>query len=68
MLGVDPGLHLTGYGMIETTGRTIRVIEAGVIRTDPRAPLADRLAELHAGLCDVIAEWRPAAIALEDRL
>jgi crossover junction endodeoxyribonuclease RuvC len=52
--------------MIETAGRTIRVVEAGVIRTDPRAPLADRLAELHAGLCDVIAEWRPVAIALED--
>ena len=66
MLGVDPGLHVTGYGMVETAGRTIRVVEAGVIRTDPRAPLADRLAELHAGLRDVIVDWRPAAIALED--
>ena len=66
VLGLDPGLHLTGYGMIETAGRTIRVVEAGLIRTDPRAPLADRLAELHAGLCEVLAEWRPDAIALED--
>lgn len=66
LLGVDPGLHSTGYGMIETAGRTIRVVEAGVIRTDPRAPLADRLAELYAGLRDVIAEWRPGVIALED--
>ncbi|HET7263257.1 MAG TPA: crossover junction endodeoxyribonuclease RuvC [bacterium] len=65
VLGLDPGLHLTGYGMIET-GPVLRVAEAGVIRTDPRAPLADRLAELHAGLCEVLAEWRPDAIALED--
>jgi len=66
MLGLDPGLHLTGYGLIETAGPELRVADAGVIRTDPRAPLADRLAELYAGLRDVMAEWRPAAVALED--
>lgn len=66
VLGVDPGLHLSGYGMIETAGPGLRVVDAGVIRTDPRAPLADRLEELHAGLREVLAEWRPAAIALED--
>ena len=66
MLGLDPGLHLTGYGMIETAGPVLRVADAGVIRTDPRAPLVDRLAELYAGLREVLAEWRPAAIALED--
>lgn len=66
MLGLDPGLHLTGYGMIETAGPALRVAEAGVIRTDPRAPLSERLAELYAGLREVLAEWRPGAIALED--
>ncbi|HLW47666.1 MAG TPA: crossover junction endodeoxyribonuclease RuvC [bacterium] len=66
ILGLDPGLHLTGYGMIEATGPGLRVTEAGVIRTDPRAALADRLGELYSGLREVLAEWRPCLIALED--
>lgn len=66
MLGLDPGLHVTGYGMIETAGPALRVADAGVIRTDPRAPLADRLAELYDGLREVLTEWRPRAIAMED--
>jgi crossover junction endodeoxyribonuclease RuvC len=66
LLGLDPGLHVTGYGLVEWSGPSIRAVDAGVIRTDPRAPLVDRLAELYAGLRDVLSEWRPGAIALED--
>jgi crossover junction endodeoxyribonuclease RuvC len=66
VLGVDPGLHLTGYGVVEAVGPALRLSEAGVIRTNPRAPLADRLGELYHGLREVLAEWRPAVIALED--
>jgi crossover junction endodeoxyribonuclease RuvC len=66
LLGLDPGLHVTGYGLVEAAGAALRVAEAGVIRTDPRAPLVDRLADLYAGLRDVLTDWRPGAIALED--
>jgi crossover junction endodeoxyribonuclease RuvC len=66
ILGLDPGLHVTGYGMVEAVGPVLRVAEAGVIRTDPRASLADRLGELYAGLRGVLADWCPGVIALED--
>jgi len=66
LLGLDPGLHVTGYGMVESRGATLRAVDAGVIRTDPRASLVDRLSELYAGLREVLAEWRPGAIAVED--
>jgi crossover junction endodeoxyribonuclease RuvC len=52
--------------MVEAVGPALRLSEAGVIRTDPRAPLADRLEELYEGLREVLAEWRPGVIALED--
>jgi crossover junction endodeoxyribonuclease RuvC len=52
--------------MVEAAGPVIRLFEAGVIRTDPRATLVDRLAELYEGLRDVLTEWRPAVVALED--
>jgi crossover junction endodeoxyribonuclease RuvC len=66
ILGLDPGLHITGYGLVEASGPALRLSEAGVIRTDPRAPLVERLGELYRGLREVLAEWRPGAIALED--
>ena len=46
ILGIDPGLRRTGYGCIECSGVTDlpRVVEAGVIRLSPRAPVAERLA------------------------
>jgi crossover junction endodeoxyribonuclease RuvC len=52
--------------MVEALGPALRLSEAGVIRTDPRAPLVDRLGELYDGLREVLAEWRPGVIALED--
>ncbi|HLN14606.1 MAG TPA: crossover junction endodeoxyribonuclease RuvC [bacterium] len=66
ILGIDPGLYLTGYGIVETTGRGIALVEAGLIRTNVRASLPDRLHELYAGVRDVLADGRPTAIALED--
>jgi len=66
ILGIDPGLHLTGYGVVEATSRGVALVEAGLIRTNVRASLPERLCELYAGLRDVLAECRPAAIAIED--
>jgi crossover junction endodeoxyribonuclease RuvC len=68
-LGVDPGTSITGYGVIETGNGTPglgRLIECGVITCGRRTALAQRLAELHAGITDVIARHAPHALALED--
>jgi crossover junction endodeoxyribonuclease RuvC len=67
ILGIDPGLQRTGYGVIEAPGGAAppHLVEAGVIRTDPAAPLPQRLAEIEAGLAAVLAEFRPDAAAVE---
>jgi crossover junction endodeoxyribonuclease RuvC len=65
VLGIDPGLAVTGYGVIASGGRP-QAVAVGVIRTDPAAPLAERLAELYDDLAAVIAEHRPAVAAIEE--
>jgi crossover junction endodeoxyribonuclease RuvC len=66
VLGIDPGLSRCGYACVEAGGRgPARARAIGVIRTDPHDPLPARLAELHAELCDLLAEVRPAVVAVE---
>ena len=66
VLGIDPGLNITGYGVIEiTTGRAPKVCEAGVVRGKTRESLTARLLEIHEGVVDVIKSLKPSAMALE---
>lgn len=64
VLGVDPGTRVAGWGVIACEGNRARLVGCGVVRT--KGPeMGDRLAQLHAGLLDVIDRHRPAAMALE---
>ena len=65
ILGIDPGLHLTGYGAIESRGGDWAILEAGVIQTDPRLPMPQRLERLHQDLCGLLAEIKPDLAAIE---
>jgi crossover junction endodeoxyribonuclease RuvC len=65
ILGVDPGLNITGYGVLEVVGGRLRLCEAGVVRGKSKHSLADRLLEIHDGVCDVISSLRPSVLALE---
>jgi crossover junction endodeoxyribonuclease RuvC len=65
VLGIDPGLSTTGYGVVEAHGDRLRAVAAGAIRTTPGAPDGSRLAELFADLEDLIAEHHPGEVALE---
>lgn len=65
ILGVDPGLNITGYGVVEIERGAIRVCEAGVVRGQAKQSLAVRLAEIRAGVADVIASLKPDAMAIE---
>ena len=69
ILGIDPGLERTGYGVVETlvgAPGAMRLLEAGIIRTSAKDALAARLAEIHTGLAAVLAEFRPDAVAVEE--
>jgi len=62
VLGIDPGLTTTGYGLI-APGPRAEV--AGVIRTSPKTPVAQRLLELFRDLSSLVAEYQPAVVAIE---
>jgi crossover junction endodeoxyribonuclease RuvC len=66
ILGIDPGLNITGYGVIEPAAKGLCVVEAGVVRGRSRGSLDKRIQEIFEGISDVIASLHPAAIALEE--
>ncbi len=66
ILGVDPGSHRTGYGVIETDGRRHALVEKGVIAPVPALGLAERLHFIHRGIAEVIGRVRPDVLAVED--
>jgi len=65
VLGIDPGLNRTGYAVVERDGRGGRLIEGGVIRTDRERSLPDRLVEIGESLREVIREYEPGLMAVE---
>jgi crossover junction endodeoxyribonuclease RuvC len=66
VLGVDPGLRQTGYGLLDASARGPGLVDAGIIRTSIRSSLPLRLRELYAGFVQVIEEGRPELIVMED--
>ncbi len=66
LLGLDPGLRLTGWGVIDSTGSRLTYVADGVVAADPLAPLAQRLAQLHDGLVAVISRHHPEGAAVEE--
>src|SRR6266478_1181230 len=66
VLGIDCGTEHTGYGLIESDGRTHRMIAAGCIHTSPKAPFESRLLTIARGLREVIAAHTPDTAAVEE--
>ena len=65
VLGIDPGLNITGYGVLESVDGRLRVCEAGIVRGLARGDMAARVAEIHQGVVGVIASLRPTVMAIE---
>lgn len=65
ILGIDPGLHTTGYGIIEGKGVSISLIEAGYIRTNPKEEMQSRLAHIHKAIGKIIRKFKPDVLVLE---
>jgi crossover junction endodeoxyribonuclease RuvC len=66
ILGLDPGLACTGWGVIAASGNRLSHVANGHIRTDSKAELSARLCTLHAALTALMAEHRPDAAAVEE--
>ena len=65
VLGIDPGLSVTGYGVIVSRGERLQAVAAGALRTSPGGADAARLAELFADLERLLGEYRPSEVAVE---
>lgn len=65
ILGIDPGLRITGFGIIEKTGSKLGYVTSGCVRSDGDAELAQRLATILESLGEVISTWRPHHVAVE---
>jgi crossover junction endodeoxyribonuclease RuvC len=66
LLGLDPGLQHTGWGVIEADGSRLSFVAAGTVNSDSKRPLAERLVQIHDGLRSVIDAWEPVEAAVEE--
>ena len=66
ILGVDPGLNTTGYGVLDTAGGRVALCEAGIVRGGDRGDIGGRLVKLHRGITEVIEAFSPEALAIEE--
>lgn len=65
ILGIDPGLRVTGFGVIEKVGSALSYVASGCIRTDSKALLPTRLGTIYAGVCELVAQYQPDQSAIE---
>jgi crossover junction endodeoxyribonuclease RuvC len=66
ILGVDPGLRRTGWGVVTSEGSRLSFVASGVVTPDDSLPLGARLAALHAGLAAVMTAYAPDEAAVEE--
>lgn len=66
ILGIDPGLVKTGWGVIEKNGSRLSYLGSGLIKTTTADTLSHRLAILHEGMADIIKHWQPDYAAIEE--
>lgn len=66
VLGIDPGLNTTGYGVLEFVSKQPRLVEAGVVKSKASGTLAGRIKEIHEGVADVVASLKPELLAIEE--
>jgi len=68
ILGIDPGLSTTGYGLVLLCEDRPQAVAYGALNIGKRRPLPERLRQIHDGIAAVIADWQPAEVAVEDFL
>ena len=66
ILGIDPGLRNTGWGIVDAEGARLSFVASGCVRSDGDAPMGQRLRQLHLGLMEVIALHAPGEAAVEE--
>jgi crossover junction endodeoxyribonuclease RuvC len=66
LIGLDPGLRISGWGIIDTDGNHLKYVACGVVRSDEKLSLAERLVMLHEGVGEVLKSYSPDEAAVEE--
>ena len=66
VVGIDPGLKITGYGIIDGDGNTFSLVEAGFVSTEERAPMSERVRGIFDDVLAVLEEAKPECVAIEE--
>lgn len=66
IMGVDPGLNRTGYGLIENSGKKVKIVASGVIRTPAKKNTQDRLNKIYTDIFELINKHKPDILILEE--
>ena len=66
LLGLDPGLRRTGWGVIEVEGNHLIHIANGVVSSDSEKTIAERLVQLHSGILNLVRQFQPQEVAAEE--
>ena len=66
ILGIDPGVAIVGFGLIETERSAVRMLQYGAINTSAGLPLATRLVQIEQDLTQLIRQFQPDEIAIEE--
>ncbi len=65
IIGIDPGLRQTGWGVVESLGNSLHFVASGTVTSDAKMNLASRLCQLHEGLSQVLHSYQPHEAAVE---
>ncbi|WP_340160300.1 crossover junction endodeoxyribonuclease RuvC [uncultured Hoeflea sp.] len=66
IIGIDPGLRNTGWGVIDSLGNTLRFVASGTVKSDNKLDLASRLNQLYDGLENILHQFQPFEAAVEN--
>ncbi|MBI2307278.1 MAG: crossover junction endodeoxyribonuclease RuvC [Rhodocyclales bacterium] len=66
LLGIDPGLRITGFGVVDAQGSKLAYVASGCIRTDQKMELPERLGVICRGIAEIVATYAPAQAAIEE--
>ncbi|WP_417423081.1 crossover junction endodeoxyribonuclease RuvC [Hoeflea sp.] len=66
IIGIDPGLRNTGWGVVDSLGNSLRFVASGTVKSDNKLDLASRLSQLYGGLEEVLHQYQPFEAAVEN--
>ena len=65
VLGIDPGSRVTGYAVLTRKGARFQLLEGGIIKTNTKSEMQNRLMEIHTGLTEIIKQFKPTSAGIE---